>query len=123
MSARGCIPKKKALLHSAETANAVRESVSVGVLIDLDRIDMPGVQRFKTSVVDRLHKGLQGLVSSRGVELVRGWGTLVGPDTVAVDGETYTGRNVVLATGSYARTLPGLEDDTARHRELSITLR
>ena len=105
---RGCIPTK-ALLHSAETADAVRESVSVGVLSELGGIDMTGVQRFKTSVVDRLHKGLQGLVSSRGVELVRGRGTLVAPDTVAVNGSTYKGRSVVLATGSYARTLPGLD--------------
>src|SRR5690606_11936527 len=52
---------------------------------------------------------LQGLVKSRGVTVVEGWGKLVGPDAVEVDGTRYTGKHIVLATGSYARSLPGLE--------------
>jgi dihydrolipoamide dehydrogenase len=49
------------------------------------------------------------LVSSRGITYVEGSGRLVAPDAVDVDGQRYTGRHVVLATGSYARSLPGLE--------------
>jgi dihydrolipoamide dehydrogenase len=105
---RGCIPTK-ALLHAAEVADAARDGAKVGVLSQLMGIDMTGVNTYKDGVVGRLYKGLQGLVKSRQIELVEGTGTFVGPRSVEVDGTTYTGRNVVLATGSYAKTLPGLE--------------
>ncbi|WP_125777379.1 dihydrolipoyl dehydrogenase [Antribacter gilvus] len=105
---QGCIPTK-ALLHAAEVADAARESERFGVNATLDGIDMPAVNAYKDSVVDGLYKGLQGLVASRKVTLVEGHGVLVAPDAVEVSGTRYTGRHVVLATGSYPRTLPGLE--------------
>ncbi len=105
---RGCIPTK-ALLHAAEVADATRDSGHFGVKARLEGIDMPKVNEYRDGVVARLYKGLQGLVKSRNVTLVEGVGRLVGPNTVEVNGETYTGTNVVLATGSYARVLPGLE--------------
>ena len=108
---RGCIPTK-ALLHAAEVADHARDGASVGVLSQLIGIDMPGVHSYKDGVVSRLYKGLQGLVKSRGITLVPGSGTFRGPRSVEVDGPggtVYTGRNVVLATGSYARSLPGLD--------------
>ncbi len=105
---RGCIPTK-ALLHAAEVADSARESEHFGVKATLDGIDMPKVNEYRDGVVARLYKGLQGLVKSRNITLVEGTGRLVGPNTVEVNGEKYTGTNVVLATGSYARTIPGLE--------------
>jgi dihydrolipoamide dehydrogenase len=105
---RGCIPTK-ALLHAAETADAVRESSQFGVTASLGGIDMPAVNKYKEGVVGRLYKGLQGLVKSRGLDYVEGEGRLTGPTTVTVDGREYVGRTVVLATGSYARSLPGLD--------------
>lgn len=110
---RGCIPTK-ALLHAAEIADAARESARFGVRASLDGIDMAGVNAYKDGVVDKLHKGLQGLVTAAKVNLVTGAGRLVSPDTVEVNGERYTGRHVVLATGSYAKTLPGLDIDGDR---------
>jgi len=107
---RGCIPTK-ALLHAAEVADQTRESEQFGVKTELLGIDMTGVNSYKDGVVARLYKGLQGLVKSAKVTFVAGEGKLVGPDTVEVDGKRYTGRNVVLATGSYSRSLPGLEVD------------
>ncbi len=104
----GCIPTK-ALLHAAEVADAARDSERFGVRASFDGIDMPALHAYKDGVVGRLHKGLQGLVKAHGITYVEGYGRLVSPDTVEVDGQRYTGRNVVLATGSYARTLPGLE--------------
>jgi len=104
----GCIPTK-ALLHAAEVADAARESERFGVRASFDGIDMPALHTYKDGVVGRLYKGLQGLVKAHGITYIEGYGRLVGPDTVEVDGQRYTGRNVVLATGSYARTLPGLE--------------
>lgn len=105
---RGCIPTK-ALLHSAEVADTARESSSFGVNTTLNSIDMPAVLQYKDGVVARLYKGLQGLVKSRKVNFVQGTGTLVAANTVTVGDVRYRGTNVVLATGSYARTIPGLE--------------
>ena len=105
---RGCIPTK-ALLHAAEVADATRESDAFGVKAVFEGIDMPQVNKYRDGVVGRLFKGLQGLIKSRGVTLVEGYGRMVGPKTIEVDGERYTGENLVLATGSYAKTLPGLE--------------
>jgi dihydrolipoamide dehydrogenase len=104
----GCIPTK-ALLHAAEVADSTRESAAFGVQATLQGIDMPAVNKYKESVVSRLYKGLQGLVKSRSITYVNGTGKLVGKDAVEVDGEVYRGKAVVLATGSYARSLPGLE--------------
>jgi dihydrolipoamide dehydrogenase len=109
----GCIPTK-ALLHAAEVADAARDSEQFGVRATLEGIDMAGVNSYKDGVVSRLHKGLSGLIAGRGITVVEGSGRLVAPDTVEVDGERYVGRHVVLASGSYARSLPGLEVDGER---------
>ncbi|MEU7480451.1 dihydrolipoyl dehydrogenase [Lentzea sp. NPDC042327] len=105
---RGCIPTK-ALLHAAEVADNAREGDQFGVKSSLEGIDIAGVNSYKDGVVSRLYKGLQGLAKANKVTFVEGAGTFVGPNTVVVDGQRYTGKNVVLATGSYARSLPGLE--------------
>lgn len=105
---RGCIPTK-ALLHAAEIADDTRGGAHVGVHATLDHIDMGEVNHYKDGVISRLYKGLQGLVSSRKIEVVQGWGTLTGPNTVQVGDRTLTGEHIVLASGSYARSLPGLE--------------
>src|SRR6478736_10155804 len=105
---RGCIPTK-ALLHAAEVADSAREAARFGVRATLDGIDLPAVTAYREGVVSRLHKGLQGLVSSRKVDYVEGSGRLEGERTVVVGDRRLVGRHVVLATGSYARTLPGLE--------------
>jgi dihydrolipoyl dehydrogenase len=110
---RGCIPTK-ALLHAGEVADQTRESEQFGIKAELVGIDMAGVNAYKDGVVSRLYKGLQGLVSAARISYVAGTGKLVGPTTVEVDGQRYTGRNLVLATGSYSRTLPGLELDGER---------
>jgi dihydrolipoyl dehydrogenase len=104
----GCIPTK-ALLHAAEVADAARDGDRIGVKSTLAGIDMAGVNAYKDGVVSKLYKGLQGLVKSRKIEFVAGTGRFVAPNAVEVDGERYVGKKVVLATGSYAKTLPGLD--------------
>ncbi|MGJ9411951.1 dihydrolipoyl dehydrogenase [Aeromicrobium sp. CF4.19] len=109
----GCIPTK-ALLHAAEVADNTRESETFGVKASFEGIDMPAVNAYKDGVVDRLYKGLQGLIKSGGITVVEGEGKVVetasdGGGSVEVDGTRYTGKNLVLATGSFPRTLPGLE--------------
>src|SRR4051794_33960584 len=111
---RGCIPTK-ALLHAAEVADAAREGEKVGVRSSLDGIDMPAVNAYKDGVVGRLHKGLTGLVKMRKIQVVEGAGKLVAPNAVEVDGTRYEAtKAVVLATGSYSRSLPGLDIDGDR---------
>jgi dihydrolipoamide dehydrogenase len=105
---RGCIPTK-ALLHSAEVADSVKEAGHYGVNASFGSIDMLGVNKYRDGIVDRLFKGLTGLVGSKDITVVSGEGRLVGPKTVQVNGENYTGANVILASGSYSRSLPGLE--------------
>lgn len=105
---RGCIPTK-ALLHAAEVADNVREGDQFGIKSSLEGIDIAGVNSYKDGVISKLYKGLQGLAKANKVTLVEGAGTFVGPNTVVVNGDRYTGKNVVLATGSYAKSLPGLE--------------
>ena len=107
---RGCIPTK-ALLHAGEVAHTVKHSAEFGINSTLTGIDMTAVNTYKDGVVGRLYKGLQGLVKHRGVTYIEGAGKLVAADTVEVDGQQIKGQNVVLATGSYSRTLPGLEID------------
>jgi dihydrolipoamide dehydrogenase len=110
---RGCIPTK-ALLHSGEIADSAREASTFGVNAQFLSMDMVAVNAYKDGVINKLHKGLQGLVKSRNITFVEGHGRLVAKDTVEVNGERYTGTNVVLATGSYAKSLPGLEIDGVR---------
>jgi dihydrolipoamide dehydrogenase len=111
---RGCIPTK-ALLHAAEVADSARDGESIGVKSSLEGIDMAGVNSYKDTVVGRLFKGLTGLVKSRKITVVEGSGKLVAADTVEVDGTRYTAtKAVVLATGSYSKSLPGLDIDGER---------
>ena len=105
---RGCIPTK-ALLHAAEVADAARDAGRFGVRATLQGIDLPAVTTYREGVVSRLYKGLQGLVTRREVDYVEGEGRLEDARTVVVGERRLVGRHVVLATGSAARTLPGLE--------------
>jgi len=104
----GCIPTK-ALLHAAEVADTAREGAQFGVKTTFESVDMIGVNAYKDGVVGRLYKGLQGLVKSKSIELVEGKGHLIAKNTVEVAGRKLVGKNVVLATGSYAKSLPGLD--------------
>lgn len=104
----GCIPTK-ALLHAAEVADSARHSEMFGVKATLEGVDLPAVNAYRDGIVSSKHKGLQGLIKARGITTIEGTGTLVSPTTVSVGDDTVVGKNVVLATGSYPRTLPGLD--------------
>ncbi len=104
----GCIPTK-ALLHSAEVADVARESAKYGVNTQLHGIDIHAVTAYREGIVAGKYKGLQGLLKARGITVVEGEGRLTSPTTVQVGDRTITGANIVLATGSYSRSLPGLE--------------
>jgi len=113
---RGCIPTK-AFLHAAEIADAARDGAAFGIHATVERIDAEQVRDYADQVVARLHKGLTGLVSSRGITVVRGEGRLVRDAdgaAVAVGEELLRGGTIVLATGSAPRSIPGVEVDGER---------
>ncbi len=105
---RGCVPTK-ALLHSAEIADVAREGAKYGVTSSVEGIDIAGVLGFKDNLVAGKFKGLQGLIKANGIAVIEGEGRLVAPNTVRVGADDIIGTNIVLATGSYSRSLPGLE--------------
>ena len=107
---RGCIPTK-ALLHAGEVADSARHAGEFGVNAQFHNIDMGGVNSYKDGVVSKLYKGLQGLIKSRNVNFIEGHGRLVSPNEVEVNGQRISGKNIILATGSYPKSLPGLDID------------
>ncbi|WP_203335714.1 dihydrolipoyl dehydrogenase [Nocardioides limicola] len=109
----GCIPTK-ALLHAAEIADAARDADRFGIRATLDGVDMAGVHAYKDRVVQRLFKGLTGLIEGRGITVIEGDGALTGPREVTVDSTVYSGTHLVLATGSHASVPPGITIDGDR---------
>ncbi len=110
---RGCIPTK-ALLHAGEVADSARDGTDFGIRSTFEGVDMAGVNKYKDGVVNRAFRGVTGLIKSRGITIIEGEGRLVAPNAVEVNGTRYEGAHVVLATGSYSRTLPGLDIDGER---------
>lgn len=105
---RGCIPTK-ALLHSAEVADVVKDAAHFGINAQFGSIDMTAVNSYRDGIVDKLFKGLTGLVKSKDITVVAGEGRMVGAKAIQVGDDTYIGTNLILASGSYSRSLPGLE--------------
>lgn len=104
----GCIPTK-ALLHAAEVADVSREASKFGVRTSFEGIDIQAVTAYREGIVASKFKGLQGLIKARGITVVEGEGRLVSPTTVQVGDDTVIGKHIILATGSYSRSLPGLD--------------
>ncbi len=105
---RGCVPTK-AMLHVAEIADVSREGSQYGVQSSFSGIDVPAVNAFRDGIISKKYKGLQGLLKARGVTVIDGVGTLTSATSVSVGDDEIIGKHVVLATGSYSKTLPGLE--------------
>ncbi|MFC7458029.1 dihydrolipoyl dehydrogenase [Brachybacterium sp. GCM10030267] len=109
---RGCVPTK-ALLHVGELADTPSEASEVGLELTVGSVNVEKMLGYKDKIIGRLYKGLQGLVKARKVEYVEGFGRLTGPQTVTVETESgtreLTGKNIVLASGSYSKTLPGID--------------
>lgn len=104
----GCIPTK-AMLHAAEVADVAREGHECGINSSFNGVDIEGVNAFRENIISKKYKGLQGLIKARGITVIEGEGRLVSANTIAVGQDTVVGKNIVLATGSYSKSLPGLE--------------
>jgi dihydrolipoamide dehydrogenase len=104
---RGCIPTK-ALLESAAVMDRVNRSDEWGIKASGEP-DWPAIRAFETKIVDKMVRGLTGLVKARGIDVVQGTAGLRPGPAVEVDGRTIQAADVVIATGSSPRMLPGLE--------------
>jgi dihydrolipoamide dehydrogenase len=121
---RGCIPTK-ALLQSAAVMDTVNRSEEWGVKASGEP-DWTQVQAFETRIVDKLVRGVTGLVKAREIDVVQGSATLKPGPVVEVGGRSLSAGNVVIATGSRPRLLPGLDvsgrvitsDEALWYREL-----
>ncbi|AIQ59741.1 dihydrolipoyl dehydrogenase [Paenibacillus borealis] len=119
---RGCIPSKS-LLRSAEVFAEIKESESYGIETTGVELVFPKVQLRKEAVVEQLHQGVQYLMRKNKIQILKGKGRIIGPSifsprsgSVAVeleDGEmeTVVSTNLIIATGSRPRILPGLAPD------------
>ncbi|MNO20792.1 Dihydrolipoyl dehydrogenase [compost metagenome] len=119
---RGCIPSK-ALLRSAELYAQMKESASYGIETSGLSLVFPKVQERKQEIVDQLHRGVQYLMRKNKITVIQGSGRIIGPSifspksgAVAVelhDGEmdTVVPTNLIIATGSRPRNLPGITPD------------
>ncbi|WLR46327.1 dihydrolipoyl dehydrogenase [Halobacillus litoralis] len=120
---RGCIPSK-ALLRSAEVFKQTKEADRYGVSTENTTLNFTKVQERKQSIVDTLHKGVQGLMKKGKIDIYEGFGRILGPSifsptagTISVEmnngeeNEMLIPKNVLVATGSRPKSLPGLEID------------
>jgi dihydrolipoamide dehydrogenase len=119
---RGCIPSKS-LLRSAEMFAAMKDSEAYGIEASSVELNFQKVQNRKTKIVDQLHKGVEYLMKSNKIEVIKGSGRVIGPSifsprsgAVAVetdDGESINlvSSNLVIATGSRPRLLKDLDVD------------
>ncbi|SNZ10548.1 dihydrolipoamide dehydrogenase [Terribacillus aidingensis] len=123
---RGCIPSK-ALLRSAEVYRQTKEAAAFGIHTTNVRLDFEGVQKRKTAIIDQLHRGVQHLMKKGKIDVFQGFGRILGPSifsptagTISVEfadgseNEILLPKNVIVATGSTPRSLPGIEFDENR---------
>jgi dihydrolipoamide dehydrogenase len=112
---RGCIPAKE-LLQTAEVLRTIRGAGEFGITVGEPAMQLATSHERKHTVINRLTSGLETLLKGRKVTVVNGRGTLAadGHTVNVAGGEALTGRNVVIATGSAPRALPGVDFDGQR---------
>ena len=123
---RGCIPSK-ALLRSAEVYRQTKEAAAFGIHTTDVRLDFSGVQQRKEKIIDQLHRGVQHLMKKGKIDVFQGYGRILGPSifsptagTISVEfadgseNEILLPKNVIVATGSSPRSLPGIDFDESK---------
>lgn len=111
---RGCIPTKT-WLHSAEVLTNARRASTFGVNVSGEvTLDYPALRQRQAAVIEALHKGLRGTITKHRIEIIEGHAALASPTEVVVGERRIRARNIVLATGSEPKDIPGLEADGDR---------
>jgi dihydrolipoamide dehydrogenase len=103
-----CIPAK-AVLRVADVLAEIREAGDFGIKVSAPEIDFGAVMERRNKVVKTLTGGVSGLFKKNGIDLIEGEGSLAGPGSVTVGGQTITAKTIVLATGSVKRPIPGTQ--------------
>jgi dihydrolipoamide dehydrogenase len=106
----GCIPTK-ALIHSASVYEEIKGAKTFGVTSSEPNFDWDKIQKYKDRCVIKGRKGVEILMVKNKIEVINGHGKLTGPDTIDIDGMVIKSDNIILAMGSYARSLPSLPID------------
>jgi dihydrolipoamide dehydrogenase len=107
----GCIPTK-ALLESSELYHRVAtKGVEFGIKAEIVGYDYPRIAQRRDAVVGQLYKGVQYLMKKNKIEVVPGRGRLRDRNTIEVNGKMVSAQNLIVATGSVVKTLPGIELD------------
>jgi dihydrolipoamide dehydrogenase len=106
----GCIPTK-ALLHDAYLYTQIQHAEKYGIDVPAPKLNLDNVMKHKELVVKRGLMGVEGLLKKNKVTMLIGFGKIVKPGTVDVDGKTVTTKNIVLATGSSVKWFPGMDPD------------
>ncbi len=114
----GCIPSK-ALLRNAEVLSMVQHADRFGIHVEGITADFGHAVDRSRQVVDRLVRGVEGLLKKNSVEVVRGSARLLDSRTVAVGDQRLEARNVIIATGARPKSIPGFDIDG----ELVVTYR
>ena len=104
---RGCIPTK-ALLQSAAVMDTVNRAADWGIKASGEP-DWSAVKAFEDRIVDKLVSGLTGLIAHRGIDVISGTARLIPGPAVEVDGRRLDATDVIIATGSRPKLLPGIE--------------
>lgn len=107
----GCIPTK-AMLQTAEVWDYFKKPEEQGIHCDNARLDLPLALDRKSKIVGKHAKGIEFLMKKNKVDVHYGYATLKGGGRVEVAGKILEARNIVIATGSEARMLPGLQPDS-----------
>ena len=107
---RGCIPTK-VLLETAETFSLLRKSSTLGVHAENASLDYATLAARKKQVVETIHKSLQSVIHKHKIEVVQGQARLLSPTQVAVGDRVLRAKQILLATGSRPKELPGLPTD------------
>ncbi len=114
---RGCIPTK-ALLENAEIYENILHSKEFGISVENMKLDVEAVQKRKNKIITKNAKGIDFLMKKNKITVFNGFGRLAGPGRVEVENsdgkQIVETRNIVLATGSVPKSLPGLEIDGKR---------
>jgi dihydrolipoamide dehydrogenase len=97
------------MLHAGEVADAVEDGARLGVNLSLESIDGAKIAAFRDGIVSGKFKGLQGLLKAKKVDVFAGEGRLIDAKTVQVGDDKLIAKNIVLATGSYSKSIPGLD--------------
>lgn len=110
----GCIPSK-ALLHASHSYHeATHNFEKMGLIINSPKIDFKKMQDYKNDVIAQNTKGIEFLLKKNKIDWLKGWAKLNAQKQVIIDKDVYDAKNIVIATGSEASSIPNVEIDESR---------